>query len=93
MIEEIDYLCDQHHHNGVLRPHLICVPYSIENLHRMAVDLGIHRCWFHKDHYDIPIRRTFEIMLKCQIIPERVLFHIVRNPYVKRPRKKKVDKK
>ncbi len=37
--EKLFYLCDR-------RRHLICVPYSIENLHRMADDLGIKRGWF-----------------------------------------------
>jgi hypothetical protein len=37
--------------------HLVCKPYSVENLHRMAENLGIKRCWFHKDHYDIPKRK------------------------------------
>ncbi len=37
--------------------HLICIPYSEEGLHKMAEELNIKRCWFHKDHYDIPIRR------------------------------------
>lgn len=36
--------------------HLITEPYSIENLHEAAKQLGIKRCWFHKDHYDIPKR-------------------------------------
>ena len=36
--------------------HLIAVPYSKENLHEAARQLGIKRCWFHKDHYDIPKR-------------------------------------
>ena len=36
--------------------HLITVPYTVENLHRAAQQLGIKRCWFHKDHYDIPKR-------------------------------------
>lgn len=36
--------------------HLIAVPYSRENLHKAAEQLGIKRCWFHKDHYDIPKR-------------------------------------
>jgi hypothetical protein len=36
--------------------HLIAVPYTKENLHRAAEQLGIKRCWFHKDHYDIPKR-------------------------------------
>jgi Protein of unknown function (DUF4031) len=36
--------------------HLIAVPYTVENLHKAAQQLGIKRCWFHKDHYDIPKR-------------------------------------
>ena len=36
--------------------HLVTVPYSKENLHTAAQQLGIKRCWFHKDHYDIPKR-------------------------------------
>jgi FMN phosphatase YigB (HAD superfamily) len=36
--------------------HLITVPYSKENLHEAARQLGIKRCWFHKDHYDVPKR-------------------------------------
>jgi FMN phosphatase YigB (HAD superfamily) len=36
--------------------HLIAVPYSVGNLHRAARQLGIKRCWFHKDHYDVPKR-------------------------------------
>jgi hypothetical protein len=38
--------------------HLVCVPYSIDNLHKMAKELNINRCWFHANasypHYDIP---------------------------------------
>ena len=30
--------------------HLVCLPYSLDNLHKMTYDLGIKRCWFHKDH-------------------------------------------
>ena len=51
--------------------HLICLPYSIENLHEMAKQLGIKRCWFHKDHYDIPLRRIAEIEAKCTIVDVR----------------------
>ena len=57
--------------------HLICTPYSIENLHRMAEELGLKKCWFHSGygngaaaaparprlaHYDIPKRRIDEIL-------------------------------
>ena len=56
--------------------HLICDPYSIENLHRMADDLGIKRCWFHKDHYDIPKRRIREIEARCEIVSSREIVRI-----------------
>lgn len=58
--------------------HLICVPYSIENLHTMAVDLGIGRHWFHKDHYDIPKKRIAEIEAKCDIVTSRNIVTIIR---------------
>jgi len=59
--------------------HLICVPYSIENLHRMAEELGINRCWFHKDHYDIPKNRIDEITAKCEIVSIREIVRVARN--------------
>jgi len=34
--------------------HLVCTPYTVANLHKMAKVLGIKRCWFHKTHYDVP---------------------------------------
>ena len=58
--------------------HLICVPYSIENLHVMANELGIAKCWFHKDHYDIPKRRIDEIESKCEIVSSREIVKIIR---------------
>ena len=58
--------------------HLICVPYSIENLHKMAEDLNIHRCWFHKDHYDIPKNRIEEITVKCKIVTSKEIVRIAR---------------
>lgn len=68
------YLCDD------LR-HLVCHPYSVENLHKMAEDLNIKRCWFHskKDywHYDIPKRRIEEIQSKCQIITPQELLQVI----------------
>lgn len=67
----LTYLCDT-------RRHLICIPYSIENLHRMAEDLGIKRCWFHKNHYDIPMRRGKDIMARCQLVSSREIFLIIK---------------
>lgn len=68
------YLCDT-------ARHLVCYPYSLENLHRMANDLGIKRCWFHRDHYDIPIKRIAEIQAKCQIITSRDILRVIRGTY------------
>lgn len=59
--------------------HLVCVPYSIKNLHEMAETLGINRCWFHKDHYDIPKKRIDEITEKCFLVDSREILKIVKN--------------
>jgi len=48
------YFCDNNRH-------LVCKPYSIKNLHKMADELRIKKCWFHKNHYDIPKKRIEEI--------------------------------
>jgi len=58
--------------------HLICLPYSIENLHEMARQLDIKRCWFHRDHYDIPKKRISEIEAKCRMVTSREIVQIVR---------------
>ena len=60
--------------------HLICVPYSIENLHQMAKQLGIKECWFHKNHYDIPKQRIEEIENKCKIVSKENLVEIIKSP-------------
>lgn len=71
---EIEYYCDN-------QRHLVCVPYSVENLHRMAEDLDIKRCWFHNKkghpHYDIPKRRIEEITLKCKLISSKEILSII----------------
>ncbi len=58
--------------------HLVCVPYSIENLHKMAESLGIKRCWFHRHHYDIPKRRIAEIEAQCRIVSSKDIVRIIR---------------
>lgn len=61
--------------------HLICVPYSIENLHRMAEELGIGRHWFHSGslaHYDIPKRRMKEIAERCVIVSSREIVKVIK---------------
>lgn len=57
--------------------HLVCEPYSIENLHKMAKILNIKRCWFHKTHYDIPKRRIKEIEDKCKIVNSKQIVLII----------------
>lgn len=61
------FLCDN-------KRHLICKPYSIENLHQMAKDLNIKKCWFHSGtfaHYDIPKKRIDEIQKLCKIVSQK----------------------
>lgn len=58
--------------------HLVCLPYSVENLHRMAQDLGINRCWFHRDHYDTPRKKYTEIALRCEHVRPRDTLAIIR---------------
>lgn len=69
------YLCDD-------MRHLVCLPYSITNLHAMAADLGLKRCWYHSGqypHYDIPKRRIAEITAKCELVSGRDALRIVKS--------------
>lgn len=67
---ELKYYCDK-------MRHLVCVPYNIENLHVMAEDLGIKKCWFHKNHYDIPKKRIEEVTDKCNLISSQEIVKII----------------
>lgn len=62
--------------------HLVCVPYSITNLHAMAADLGLKRCWYHSGasypHYDIPKLRVSEIQARCTVVSPRDILTIVK---------------
>ena len=76
MVDQLSYFCDN-------ARHLICVPYSIDNLHIMAQDLNIKKCWAHFSgkfkHYDIPKRRVAEIQAKCIIISTREIVRIIKS--------------
>lgn len=64
--------------------HLVCIPYSVENLHRMAADLNIHRCWFHAKpypHYDIPKRRIRELSEKTELVSPKTILKICKGDY------------
>jgi hypothetical protein len=70
---KLQFICDSYRH-------LVCLPYSVANLHRMAKELGIHRGWFHggtHPHYDIPKRRIDEIRRKCRIVESREIVAII----------------
>jgi len=47
----------------------------------MAEDLNIKRCWFHKDHYDIPLRRIEEITEKCEVVSSKEIVKIKNGRY------------
>ena len=65
--------------------HLVCVPFSVENLHAMAKELGIKRCWFHNSssgpHYDIPKRRIAEIQGRSVVVPTKTILAIVKGTW------------
>lgn len=61
--------------------HLVCVPFSVENLHAMGRDLGIDRAWYHPGrypHYDVPKKRQVEIESRCEIVSARDILKIIR---------------
>lgn len=64
--------------------HLVCDPYSIEGLHRMAAALGIHPCWYEVSklgfaHYDIPKKRIAEITAQCRVVTTRELLLLIKS--------------
>jgi hypothetical protein len=69
-MEKIIFLTDK-------KRHLICYPYSKKNLHMMAKILNIKRCWFHKNHYDIPLLRKKEIEEQCFIVSTKEIIRII----------------
>lgn len=65
------------------------MPYSVENLHKMAEDLKINRCFFEVSrvfkhaHYDIPKRRIKEITEKCTVVTKEEIIQIIKNTFHK----------
>lgn len=64
-------LCDK-------RRHLVCLPYSVDDLHAAAAALGIKRRWFHRDHYDVPKRRIDEIAQRCVGVSPKTIVRVIR---------------
>lgn len=78
-IEDIKFYCDD-------KRHLVCIPYSIDNLHLTAKMLDIGSHWFHKkennrSHYDIPKNRIEEIMNQCIIVSSKDIIDICKGTY------------
>lgn len=67
----IAFICDD-------KGHLICLPYTRENLDRMAEILEIKKCWWHKNHYDIPKKRIREIKAQCIWMSTRDILKIIK---------------
>lgn len=88
----LEYLSDE-------QRHLVCLPYSVENLHRMAADLSIKRCWFHGSrrrdgdrdlpaglaHYDIPKQRVEEIRSRTKVVSSKDIVRIIKGTYRQTP--------
>ena len=68
----MEFICDKNRH-------LVCIPYSEQNLHKMASLLGIKSCWFHKTHYDIPARRIDEITKQCRVVSSKEVVRIIKH--------------
>lgn len=45
----------------------------------MADTLGIKRCWFHKDHYDIPKKLINFVTNMCRIVASKEIVDIIKN--------------
>jgi hypothetical protein len=56
--------------------HLVVDPPS--ELHAVAASLGIKRCWFHKDHYDVPKRMHAELLARFGESSPREILKIAR---------------
>lgn len=76
-VSDLTYYCDR-------KRHLVCKPYSIENLHRMARELQIGTHFFEISkfgrlpHYDIPAKRMDEIMAQCIIVTRYEIVKIIK---------------
>ena len=72
---ELRYICDRSRH-------IVCLPYSVENLHIMARELRLSRGWFHDGrwpHYDMPLSRMEELFMRCEIVSSRDILAIIRS--------------
>lgn len=74
------YVCDNYRH-------LVCLPYSRENLYKMARELGIPKHWFEVSklghaHFDIPKRRLDQIKSQCVVVSPKDIVRIIKGDMV-----------
>lgn len=75
------------------RRHLICLPYSVQNLHYMGAQLSLGKHWYHasRGHYDIPVTRRNELEKLCLKVPPKTIARVILNhkinPLLKKSRK------
>lgn len=58
------------------RGELICQPYCLENLHKMADELGINSNAFHKNHYKVDRKDFKDFLTVCT----STIAEIIKNP-------------
>ena len=72
--EPLTYLCDQNRH-------LICLPFTWENMQRMAAELQLKRKTLskvpNKRFYRIPFDRLLEIEYQCEVVPAWRILEII----------------
>lgn len=75
-------VCDRH-------GRLVCVPFSIENLHRVARRLHVKKQWFSGPrrfpHYRVPISLMIEVRVRCEVASTRRVVEIIRSTYPRPP--------
>ena len=58
--------------------HLFAAPEDREELHEFAAAIGMKRCWFQGDHYDlVPPRRTLAVSLGALEVTRREAVKII----------------
>lgn len=71
-IDKLLYLTD-----GV--ENVICLPYSKENMHKMADDLGIKKSWFKNDRFKVTKEFLDENEDALETVLPTTLFRSIRN--------------
>jgi len=71
-VEEILFLTDG-------KENIICHPYSIENMKRMASELGIKSSWFKKDTFVVPKEFLETNEDKLDKVSSQTLFRTLKN--------------